>query len=152
MLISSYWHHLTQPKQPAKNLIQQPVLASKAVPSYEEGSAVLKARHCRAHQNRLLENIFGWLFWLSEVMSIAGYEHLIQQLDSDSWIPLYSTAFPKLNIQNMKWISLHESRWPPNWNVGSSNLSIILICKSLHVILIDLISSLIRWSSTPKPT
>jgi hypothetical protein len=67
-----------------------------------DGSAVLIARHCRAHQNRLLDKIFGWLFWLSEVMSIAGYEHLIQQLDSDSWIPLYSTAFPKLNIQNMK--------------------------------------------------
>jgi hypothetical protein len=50
----------------------------------------------------LLDVKFCWLFWLSMRMWFLGFEHLVQQLDSCSWIPLYNTAFLKLNIQNIK--------------------------------------------------
>jgi hypothetical protein len=50
----------------------------------------------------LLDVKFCWLFWLGMRMWFSRFEHLVQQLDSCSWIPLYSTAFLKLNIQNIK--------------------------------------------------
>ena len=41
----------------------------------------------------LLDVKFCWLFWLSMRMWFSGFEHLVQQLDSCSCIPLYSMAF-----------------------------------------------------------
>jgi hypothetical protein len=56
----------------------------------------------------LLDVKFCWLFWLSMRMWFSEFEHLVQQLDSCTWIPLYSTAFLKLNVQNIKIIK-------PSW-------------------------------------
>jgi hypothetical protein len=65
-------------------------------------SAALPHQGAALIKTTLLDVKFCWLFWLSMRMWFSGFEHLVQQLDSCSWIPLNSTAFFKLNIQNIK--------------------------------------------------
>jgi hypothetical protein len=45
-------------------------------------------------------------------MPIRDFEHLVQQLTNCPWLPLDSTTFSKLRIQNIKAFKLSESEKP----------------------------------------
>ena len=81
--------------------VQTRIYNPKNTEALNGGTAGLNGRHCRPSQDTLLWMEFWLVSWLDVKMSILKYEHLIQQMTDYSRIPFNSTAFPKLNIQNV---------------------------------------------------